>query len=544
MEEISDKTRNGEEISYKTRNRISPETVPRELAQHLWEESVSFLAEDGEKSFEREIHTMIKRSNEYATWKKYAEEKDLEIYLPETKAKERGDVRVVIFWSFYPKRTDDRQPCQEEVERVIYLFLTQCNTFSHEEAVEYIKNILWVNRMPYILPWDADTGKNKKTYEEMLSITDYPTKIITLQLMGLLPNVEKVLILGGRAWDFFGVMIPDLVSQAGPITHPMNWFMGRVREKQQERAMTNIPGIISGSTIPSRDTWNQYIKVTANMTETAIILRRKKQHHQKVINHFAMKLMREMLCSKDDLSEEMIENMGMEEMISNLEEDYKTETLEKQRASNRKRNAARLAAMTEEEREEERASKRKNKTARYAAMTEEEREEERASKRKKNTARYAAMTEEERASNRKKDATRYAAMTDEERASKRKREAARYAATTEEERASNRKKDTARYAAKTDEERASKRKREAARYAAKTEEEKENTKQRRRKKSAEKTAEEKENINTQRRKMRKKSAEKTAEEKENINTQRRKKLAEKTVTDEERASKRKREAAR
>ena len=127
--------------------------------------------------------------------------------------------------------------------------------------------------------------------------------------------------------------------------------MGRVRENQQERAMTDIPGIISGSTIPSRDTWNEYIKVTANMTETAIKLRRKKQHHQKVINHFAMKLMREMLCSKDDLSEEMIENMGMEEMISNLEEDYKTETLEKQRASNRKRDAARLAAMTEEERE-------------------------------------------------------------------------------------------------------------------------------------------------------------------------------------------------
>ena len=58
-------------------------------------------------------------------------------------------------------------------------------------AVEYIKNILWVNRMPYILPWDADTGKNKKPYEEMLSITDDPTKIITLQLMDLLPNVGR-----------------------------------------------------------------------------------------------------------------------------------------------------------------------------------------------------------------------------------------------------------------------------------------------------------------------------------------------------------------
>jgi len=76
--------------------------------------------------------------------------------------------------------------------------------------------------MPYILPWDASTGKNKKTYEEMLSITDDPTKIITLQLMDLLPNTEKELILGGRAWDFIRDMIPDLVSRAGPITHSMN----------------------------------------------------------------------------------------------------------------------------------------------------------------------------------------------------------------------------------------------------------------------------------------------------------------------------------
>jgi hypothetical protein len=150
MEEISDKTRNEEEISDKTRNRntIRPETVPCELAQHHHEESVSFLAEDREQrsiicsDFEREIHTMIKHSNEYATWKKFAKEKNLEIYLPETKAKDKYWVRLVIFWSFYPKRTDDRQLCQEEVERVLFLFLTQCNTFTHEEAVEYIKTIL------------------------------------------------------------------------------------------------------------------------------------------------------------------------------------------------------------------------------------------------------------------------------------------------------------------------------------------------------------------------------------------------------------------
>ena len=436
MDEISDETRNGEEISDETRNRktISPETVPCELAQHQQEESISLLADDTEQrpirsDFENDIHTMIKRSDEYVTWKKYADKKKLEIYLPETKAKDKCCVRLVIFWSFYPQRADNRQPCQEEVERVIYLFLTQCNTFLHEEAVEYIKNILWINRMPYILPWDADTGKKKKTYEEMLSITDASTKIITLQLMESLPNVEKVLILGGRAWNFFGDMISkELVSQAGPISHPQNWFMGRVRENQQEKAMTVIPSIISESTIPSRETWNQYIKVTANMTETAIKLRRKKQLQQKIMKHYAMKMMRMMLGAKDDLSEEMIGNMGMEEMISNLEGDYKIETKE----SKRKREAAstqkRVAAMSEEELVNYKESKRKREVAstqkRVAAMSEEELENYKESKQKGVAAstqkRVAAMSEEElennKESKRKNDAASYRKRRDAKRA--------------------------------------------------------------------------------------------------------------------------------
>ena len=134
--------------------------------------------------------------------------------------------------------------------------------------------------------------------------------------------------------------------------------------------MIDIPNIISGSTIPSRDTWNKCIKVTANMTETAIKLRPKKQHHQKIINHFAMKLMRETLGSKDDLSEEMIKNMGMEEMISNLEEDYKTAMLERQRESNQKRDAARVALMLVVELENFRESKQKRDAARVAAISE------------------------------------------------------------------------------------------------------------------------------------------------------------------------------
>ncbi len=132
MDEISDKTRNEEEISDKIRNRktISPETVPCELAQHQQEESISLLADDTEQrpirsNFENDIHTMIKGSDEYATWKKYADKKKLEIYLPETKAKDKCCLRLVIFWSFYPQCADNRQLCQEEVERVIYLFLTQ-----------------------------------------------------------------------------------------------------------------------------------------------------------------------------------------------------------------------------------------------------------------------------------------------------------------------------------------------------------------------------------------------------------------------------------
>ena len=133
--------------------------------------------------------------------------------------------------------------------------------------------------------------------------------------------------------------------------------------------MNDIPFIINGSTVPSRDTWNEYIKVTSNMTETAIKLRRKKQLRQKMINHLAMERMREMLGSKDDLSEEMIENIGMEEMLSNYEEDIKTETLQRQRESNRKTEAARVAAMSEVELENFRESKQKRGATRVAAVS-------------------------------------------------------------------------------------------------------------------------------------------------------------------------------
>jgi hypothetical protein len=130
MEEISAKTRNGEEISDEKRNRktISPETVPCELAQHQQEESISFLADDAEQrpihsDFENDIHTIIKRSHEYATWKKYADENNLEIYLPETKAKDKCCVRLIIFWSFYPQRADNRQPCRRRLKESYICFL-------------------------------------------------------------------------------------------------------------------------------------------------------------------------------------------------------------------------------------------------------------------------------------------------------------------------------------------------------------------------------------------------------------------------------------
>ncbi len=211
--------------------------------------------------------------------------------------------------------------------------------------------------------------------------------------------------------------------------------------------MTDIPGIISGSTIPSQDTWNEYIKVTANMTKTAIKLRCKKHLHQNMMKHFAMKLMRETLGAKDDLSEEMIENMGMEEMLSNLEGDYKIETLEKQIESNRKRVAARVAAMSAVELENYRESNRKRVAARVAAMSAVELENYRESYRKRVAARVAAMSavelENYRESNQKRVAARVAAMSVVElenfKASKRKRDAARNAAKREDINAQRRK---------------------------------------------------------------------------------------------------------
>ena len=179
--------------------------------------------------------------------------------------------------------------------------------------------------MPYILPWDADTGLNMKTYNEMLSIPDDPTKIITLQK-----------------------------------------------------------------------------------------LRRKKQLHQKMIKHYVMKMMRETLGLKDDWSEEMIENMGMEEMLSNLKEDYKSEMLQRQTESKQKREAARVAAMSEVELENYRESKQKTDATRVAAMSKVELENYRESKQKTDVVRVAAMWEVElenyKESKQTREAARVAAM--------------------------------------------------------------------------------------------------------------------------------------
>jgi hypothetical protein len=188
--------------------------------------------------------------------------------------------------------------------------------------------------------------------------------------------------------------------------------------------MTVIPSIISGSTILSRDTWNEYIKVTSNMTETAIQLRRKKQLQLKMMKLFAMKSMREMLGAKDDLSEEMIENMGMEEMLSNLEGDFKIEMLQIKRASNRKNKSARYAAMTEEEK----APKRKRDAARYAAMSEVEKAPCLENKRKKSAASYAEEKENINAQKRKKRAENTAEEKENINAQRRKKRAEKKAA--------------------------------------------------------------------------------------------------------------------
>jgi len=155
--------------------------------------------------------------------------------------------------------------------------------------------------------------------------------------------------------------------------------------------MTVIPGIISGSTIPSRETWNKYIKVTANMTETAIKFRRKQQLHQKRMKHFAMKMMRMMLGVKDDQSEEMIKNMEMEEILSNFKGDYKIEMLQKQRESIQKKEAAKVATMSEVDLENYKKSKRKREATRVATLSGVELENFRESKQKREAARFAAL---------------------------------------------------------------------------------------------------------------------------------------------------------
>jgi hypothetical protein len=149
------------------------------------------------------------------------------------------------------------------------------------------------------------------------------------------------------------------------------------------------------------------------MTETSIQLRHKKQLHQKMINHFAMERMREILASKDDLSKEMIEKMGMEEMLSYLEEDYKTATLQQNIGCPEAKETRRHVGRGKRDKNQCTPAKETCRAARTAAMSAEEIENKRATKRTRDNAKNAAMSVEEREDARKRK--RHANMSAEER---------------------------------------------------------------------------------------------------------------------------------
>lgn len=132
------------------------------------------------------------------------------------------------------------------------------------------------------------------------------------------------------------------------------------------------------------------------MTETSIQLRHKKQLRQKMINHFAMERMREILAAKDDLSKEMIEKMGMEEMISYLEEDYKTATFQQKRGCPEAKETCRHVGRGKRDKNQCTPAKETCRAARTAAMSVEEIENKRATKRKRDNAKNVAMSADER----------------------------------------------------------------------------------------------------------------------------------------------------
>ena len=140
-----------------------------------------------------------------------------------------------------------------------------------------------MNRCPFIMPYDADRGTNKKKYKKILDKTDPLMLRIGKRLVSNLP-IESAIILGKRGYDFFikeSVFHQHQIVQNEMLYHPEKWLKGFLTVPQRKAILDVFVRVISRSLkIPLAPILENemylYLRVGENNTEVARAKRQKK----------------------------------------------------------------------------------------------------------------------------------------------------------------------------------------------------------------------------------------------------------------------------
>jgi hypothetical protein len=161
------------------------------------------------------------------------------------------DITSSIFLSFEPLRDDVEDPCKTLLQTTIWKMLVKDYNLSSSEAISYVANIAWFERVPYKLPYDADRSGNQKEFQVILDNTDPDMKVIHEQVIKSLPNLKSGLVLGNRGTEYF----IDEVIVPGPIlshqldgknlTHPEIFVCNRACTDERISLLNAMSGFLA-----------------------------------------------------------------------------------------------------------------------------------------------------------------------------------------------------------------------------------------------------------------------------------------------------------
>ena len=97
-----------------------------------------------------------------------------------TEAKSLQDVGVRIAMNFVPLRADGATPWTDAVKGLFKKVIMMLYTLLNDFADNFIRNIIRLERCPFVLKYDADSGTNKFKYEHSFIFPPHVVGLLTI----------------------------------------------------------------------------------------------------------------------------------------------------------------------------------------------------------------------------------------------------------------------------------------------------------------------------------------------------------------------------